>query len=88
MNDAQLQNVASNRDLWISHIRLSDKMWSNFSSETNRSEEVTFVAGAAEQLALDDRHRHSRRGKAIGEGGPGLSSADDDRLVFLHDALR
>jgi hypothetical protein len=69
-------------------MRSSKTLWSNFSSETNRSEEATFVAGAAEKLALDDRDLPAGSRKSPRQGRPGLSSADDDRLVFLHDALR
>ncbi len=37
-------------------------------------------AGAAEQVALDHRHRHAGGGQPPGERRPGLSGADDDRV--------
>jgi hypothetical protein len=46
------------------------------------------VAGAAEKLALDDRNLPAGSRQSPRQGRPSLSSADDDRLVFLHDYLR
>ena len=37
-------------------------------------------AGAAEQLALDQRDRHAGGGQPAGERRPGLAGADDDRV--------
>jgi hypothetical protein len=51
-------------------MRSSKTLWSNFSSETNRSEEATFVAGAAEKLALDDRDLPAGSRKSRAKAGP------------------
>ena len=44
-------------------------------------------AGPADEVALDQRHRHARPGQAPGQRRPGLAGADDDRVepAFAHN---
>jgi hypothetical protein len=43
-------------------------------------------AGAADELALGDRHLHAGGGEPQRQRGSGLAGADDDRVVFRHRA--